>query len=171
LDPVEGYTSPDFQVAIGALPPVGLQEVARALSQALQSAGEQREDYWKNRVQPFWQQIWPKSRELVSNSLSESLALLAIAAGGEFPVAEAAVADWLRPIEHPHYVVHQLHASGLCVRFPETALHMLNTVLGDQPWAPGELGPCLEEIGQAKPGLRKDYRHQQLAAYVRRRGS
>jgi uncharacterized membrane protein YfcA len=39
LDPVEGYTSADFQAAIAALPHEGLQEVARALSQALESAG------------------------------------------------------------------------------------------------------------------------------------
>jgi hypothetical protein len=131
LDPVEGYTSADFQAAIGALPHEGLQEVARALAQALESAGEQREDYWKNRVQPFWQQVWPKSRGLESNSIAESLALLCIAAGGAFPSALAAVVDWLRPIEQPHYVVHKLHASGLCARFPVAALRLLDALLTD----------------------------------------
>jgi hypothetical protein len=146
LDPGEGYTSADFQAAIGVLPHEGLQEAARALSQALESAGEQREDYWKNRVQLFWQQVWPKSRDLASNSIAESLALLCIAAGGEFPSAVAAVVDWLRPVEHPHNVVHQLHASGLCARFPEAALRLLDAILTDQPWAPGELVQCLEAI-------------------------
>src|SRR5215211_831019 len=42
LNPGENYTSKDFQTAISALPQEGLQEVARALSQALESAGEQR---------------------------------------------------------------------------------------------------------------------------------
>jgi hypothetical protein len=171
LDPVEGYSSADFQAAIGALPQEGLQEVARALSQALQSAGEQREGYWKNRVQPFWQQVWPKSRDLQSNSVAESLALLCIAAGGEFPSALAAVVDWLRPIEHPHYVVHQLHASGLCARFPEAALRLLEAILTDQPWAPSELGQCLEAIVQATPDLLKDHGHRRLAEYARRHGN
>jgi len=93
--------------------------VAQALSQALEGAGEQREDYWKNRVRPFWQEVWPKSRNLASNSIAESLAVLSIAAGGEFPSALAAVVDWLRPIEHLHYVVHKLDESGLCARFPK----------------------------------------------------
>jgi hypothetical protein len=147
-----------------------LQEVAQAVSQALGGAGAQREDYWKNRVQPFWQQIWPKSRDLVSSGISESLAILCIVGGEAFPSVLAAIADWLRPIEHPHYVVHQLHESGLCDRFPEASLRLLNAILEDQFWAPRELQDCLEAIAQGKPTLREDHRYQRLAEYIRRRG-
>jgi hypothetical protein len=167
LDPVEGYTSADFRTAIGTLPQEGLQEVARALSQALEGAGEQREDYWKNRVQPFWQDVWPKSRELASNSIVESLAVLSIAAGEEFPSALAAVADWLRPIEHPHYVVRELHESELCARFPDAALRLVDAIVTDQPWAPSEVVKCLEAIAQAMPRLRSDRRYRRLAEYAR----
>jgi hypothetical protein len=170
LDSAEGYTSTDFRTAVGTLPQEGLQEVAQALSQALEGAGEQREDYWKNRVRPFWQEVWPKSRDLASNSIAESLAVLSIAANGEFPSALAAVVDWLRPIEHPHYVVHELDESGLCARFPETALRLLDAIVTDQPWAPRELVKCLEAIAQAIPGLRKDNRYLRLAEYARRHG-
>jgi hypothetical protein len=170
LDPVEDYTSTGFRTAVGTLPQEGLQDVAQALSQALEGAGEQREDYWKNRVRPFWQEVWPKSRNLASNSIAESLAVLGIAAGGEFPSALAAVVDWLRPIEHPHYVVHKLDESGLCARFPEAALRLLDAIVTDQPWPPRELLKCLEAIAQAMPGLRKDNRYQRLAEYARRHG-
>ncbi|MCS3498667.1 hypothetical protein M2189_002374 [Bradyrhizobium japonicum] len=169
LDPPEGYTSKDFQDAVGALPDEGLQEVVQALSQALGGAGAQREDYWKDRVQLFWQQVWPKFRDLASNSLSESLAIMCIAGGDAFPSVLAAIADWLRPIEHPHYAVHQLHTSGLCARFPEASLRLLAAILADQFWAPRELTDCLEAIAQAKPPLRKDHRFQRLSEYARRR--
>ncbi|GAL20066.1 hypothetical protein JCM19235_4266 [Vibrio maritimus] len=59
LGPTEGYTVDEFRAAIGALPKEGLEESAQAISQALEGAAEQREDYWKNRAQRFWQQIWP----------------------------------------------------------------------------------------------------------------
>ncbi|MBR0871381.1 SIR2 family protein [Bradyrhizobium tropiciagri] len=170
LDPVEGYTSTDFRTAIGILPQEGLHEVARALSQALEGAGEQREDYWKNRVCPFWQEVWPKSRNLASDSIAESLALMSIAAGKEFPSALAAVTDWMRPVEHPHYVVHRLQESGLSARFPEAALRLLDVILTDQPWAPSELPQCLEAIAKAMPSLQRDRRHQRLAEYARRHG-
>jgi hypothetical protein len=170
LDPVEGYTSADFQAAIVALPQEGLEEVAQALVHALESAGEQREDYWKNRIIPFWQQVWPRSRDFASNNVARSLAFLCIAAGSEFSSAVDLVADWLFPIEHLDYVVHKLNESGLCARFPETALRLLNAILNDQSLAPQELMQCLEAIAKAKPPLQKDRRHQRLFEYARRRG-
>lgn len=170
LGPTEGYTVEEFQSAIGALPQEGLEESAQALSQALEGAADQREVYWKNRVQPLWQQIWPKSRDLVTPRIANSLIRLAIAARGEFPAALAAVQDWLQPIEHPDYLIHLLHESGLCRRFPAEALLLLNAVIADQQWAPRELGQCLDEIEQAAPQLAHDARHLRIREYSRRRG-
>ena len=170
LTPLDSYTAQDFQAAIGSLPQEGLNEAARALVQALEAAGEQREEYWRNRIQPFWHDIWPKSRDLASNSIAESLALLTIAARGEFPAALPAVIDWLSPLEHPHFVVHRLHESEMAKRFPVDALRLLDAVIDDQPWAPRELGECLSAISQASPELLQDRRYQRLAEYARQQG-
>lgn len=170
LGPTEGYTVDEFRSAIGALPQDGLEESAQALSQALEGAADQREDYWKNRVLPFWQQVWPKSRDLATPRIAESLTRLIIAARGKFPAALAAVQDWLQPIEDPDYVVHLLHESGLCSRFPTEALHLLDSIIRDQPWAPGDLGKCLADISQAMPALDSDHRYQRLFEYGRQRG-
>jgi hypothetical protein len=169
LDPVDTYTSQDFQAAIGALPQEGLHESAQALAQALEGAGEQREEYWKNRILPFWQNIWPKSRELASNGISESLARLTIAARNEFPSALSIVMDWLQPVEYPDYIVHRIHESGLPERFPRDSLLLLTAILKDQPWLPRELGQCLDAISKAAPELLQDHRYQRLAEYFRRR--
>lgn len=169
LEPFDGYTAEDFRSAIGELPQKGLQESAQALSQALEGAGEQREEYWRNRVRPFWQRIWPKSRDLATPSIAESLMRLSIAAGAEFPAALTAVQDWLRPIEHPHSVVHRLHESALSGAFPADALRLLSLVIDDQPWAPRELRQCLDAMVRAEPGLVHDPRYQRLLEYSRRR--
>ena len=158
LGPTEGYTVEEFRSAIGALPQEGLEESAQALSQALEGAADQREDFWKNRVQPFWQQIWPKSRELATPRIVESLMRLAIAARNEFPAAWDAVKDWVQPIQYPNSVVCLLAESGLCRQFPEQALQFLNALIDNQPWAPESLGQCLEEIKQAKPCLEQKNR-------------
>ncbi|MEQ9905932.1 anti-phage defense-associated sirtuin Dsr1 [Pectobacterium aroidearum] len=170
LGPTEGYTVEEFRSAIGALPQEGLEESAQALSQALEGTADQSEDYWKNRAQPFWQQIWPKSRGLATPRISESLTRMVIAARGEFPVALTAVQDWLQPIEHPYYVVHLLHESGMCTRYPADALSLLNAVIVDQQWGPQELGQCLDQIVQADTQLEQDARYQRLREYSRRRG-
>jgi hypothetical protein len=170
LGPTEGYTIDEFRSALGSLPQEGLEEAAQALSQALEGAGDQREDYWQNRAHPFWQQIWPKSRDLPTPRIAESLTRLVIAARGEFPAALAAVQDWLQQIEHPHYVVHLLYESGLCSRYPLDALNLLDAVIADQQWPPQEFGQCLDEIRQAAPPLAQDTRYQRLHEYVRKRG-
>ena len=170
LGPTEGYTVDEFRSAIGELPQEGLEESAQALSQALEGAADQREDYWRNRAQPFWQQIWPKSRDLATPRIAEYITRLAIAARGEFPAALAAVQDWLQPIEHPHYIVHLLHESDLCRQFPLEALLLLNAVIADQQWAPRELGQCLDEIEQVASNLAQDARYLRLREYSRKRG-
>lgn len=171
LDPVDSYTAKDFRVAFAALPPDGLRESAQALVQALEAAGEQREDYWANRIQPFWQGIWPKSLSLTSNAIAESLARLSIAARGHFPAALIAVLDWLQPIEHPNFVVRRLHESRLSERFPEDALRLLDAIIGNQPWVPRELIQCLTAISRAASPLLQDHRYKRLAEYARRRSN
>lgn len=170
LSVTEGYTVTEFRSTFGSLPQEGLEKSAQALSQALQGAADQREAYWKNRVQPFWQHVWPKSRDLATPRIAESLARLVIAARGEFSAAFAAIQDWLKPIEHPNNVVRLLHESGLCSRFSIDALQLLNAVIADQQWAPQELGQCLDEIVKATPSLAKDARYLRLLEYSRRRG-
>jgi hypothetical protein len=170
LEPVDGYTAEEWRSAIAALPQEGLQESAQALVQALKGAADQREEYWKNRIQPLWQDVWPKSRDLATPGISESLAQLCIAAGPEFPVALNAVLDWLQPIEHHHYIIHLLHESRLCSRFPIDALRLLAKIVSDQPWGAPELGQCLDLIVQADPRSAQDPNYQRLREYARRRG-
>ncbi|MBN6727510.1 anti-phage defense-associated sirtuin Dsr1 [Burkholderia multivorans] len=169
LSPSDGYTADEFRAAIGALPQEGLEECAQAILQALEGAADQREDYWKNRIQPFWQHVWPKSRSLATPRIAESLTRLIIAARAEFPAALAAVQDWLQPIEHPHYVIHLLHESGLGARFPTDVLHLLDAVIADQQLSPRELAKCLDAILQAAPRLEQDVRYRRLREYSRRR--
>lgn len=169
LGPTEGYSVEEFRSAIGSLPQDGLEDAAQALFQALEGAAEQREDYWKNRVEPLWQNIWPKSRDLATPRIADSLARLVIAARSEFRSALYAVRDWLQPLEHPDYIVQLLLESGLCKQYPGDALAFLDMLIADQIWAPRELVRCLEEIEAADHALGQDPRTLRLREYSRRR--
>lgn len=171
LDPGDTFTIAQLATAIRGLPADGLRESAQTLVRAQEGAGNQREDYWKNRVLPFWEKIWPKSNAQALSTNAESLARLCIATGGEFPSAMAAVGNWLRVVQHPDYVIHRLQESGLSARFPEDALRLLFTILGDQPsWLPQELRQCLDAIGQAAPNLRQDHRFMRVDDLARKFG-
>lgn len=169
LGPTEGYEVEDFRTAIGTLPQDGLEEAAQSLYQAVESSGDQREDYWKNRVQPFWQQVWPKSRDLATPQIAKSLCRLIIATRNELPAALAVMQSWLQPIEHPSSIIRLLHESSLCKQFPMEALQLLNTVIHDQGWVGPNLKECLEEIALAAPQLEEDFKYQRLLNYARSR--
>jgi len=169
LGPTEGYEVADFRTAIGLLPQDGLEEAAQSLYQAVESSGDQREDYWKNRVQPFWQHVWPKSRDLATPQIAKSLCRLIIATRDEFPAALATVQSWLQPIEHPSYIIRLMHESGLCKQFPIEALQLLNTVISDQGWVGADLKKCLEGIILAKPQLEEDFKYKRLQNFARSR--
>jgi hypothetical protein len=168
LERPEGYSTEELRTALSALPQEGLEEAAYALVQALEGAADQREDYWRNRVQPFWQNIWPKSSHFITQSINESLSRLVIAARGEFPLALNAVKGWLQPIKHQYNVVRLLRESMLCIRYPSDALFFLNAVIDIQKVAPPDLVLCLQEIIQADPKLAQDARYIKLLEYTRR---
>ncbi len=166
LEFTDANEATDFQSAFNLLPKEGLQEVARTLSQALESAGEQRKDYWTNRVQPFWKKMWPKSLDRVSGDIAEPLALMIIAAGDQFSDAVDLVQGWLRPIKYPGHFLGRLQKSSLCAKFPIAALRLLNAVISNPQWPLPELGQCLTDISTARPDMQTDRRYQKLQEYV-----
>lgn len=172
LDPGDTFSVSELADAIRTLPSEGLREVAKTLAGALEGASDQREDYWKNRIQPFWETIWPKSNNRALDMNAASLARLCIAAGGEFPTAITTIGSWLRPADHPDYIVHKLYEAGLCARFPESALQLLNAVLASQlSWLPRELRQCLDAIAQGMPTLRDDRKFRRIDELARKFGS
>ncbi len=171
LDAGETFTKVELADATRSLPSDGLHSAAQALVRALEGAGEQRAEYWKNRVVPYLQSIWPKSRDRVTPGISESLGSLCIAAREVFPDAVMLLRHWLQPPEYPDYLVHRLHEEDLCRRFPETTLEFLDLLVRDgTPGLGIDLAPCLDALREADPKLESDGRFQRLWEYLRRYG-
>ena len=171
LDPGDTITNTELADATRSLPPDGLHDAAQALVTALEGAGDQRADYWTNRVAPYLHGIWPKTQANVSPAIAESLGHLCVAARDAFPEALALLRAWLQPLAHPDYLVHRLHEAGLCGMFPDPALDFLNSVIGDQTqWPPRDLATCLGAISTSVPELTADQRYERLMEYSRRYG-
>ena len=171
LDPGDTFTATELAIATRALPPGGLHDAAQALVRTLEGVGDQRADYWTNRVAPYLHAIWPKTRDNVTPAIAESLGRLCVAAQDAFPEALALVRAWLQPPADPDYLVHRLHEAGLCVNFPEQALDFLSLVIGDQTqWPPSDLDACLEAIRIAVPELEANASYERLMTISRRAG-
>lgn len=171
LEPGNTLSKAELAAATRSLPPDGLRSTAQALVRALEGSGEQRSEYWRNRVLPYLKSIWPRFRDVITPEMSESLARLCVAAGDAFPEAFEELKHSLQAIEHPDYIVHLLHDAKLSERFSEVALAFLSIVIGDSAqWPGGDLGDCLQAIRNAAPVLETDARFQRLMEYLRKHG-
>lgn len=170
LGPLDGFASTDFQVAFASLPHEGLYESARALTQALAGAGDQKREYWRHRVLPFWREVWPQSRMLMTPEISEALAELCVVADEDLPEALSTVYAWIRPVLHPDYVVNLLHEAKACTRFPTEALMLLDGLIDESSYPPSDLESCLEQIRIALPRIEEDGRFRRLREFQRSRG-
>ncbi|WCE89389.1 SIR2 family protein [Pseudomonas syringae pv. actinidiae] len=168
LDPRDTFTTFELAGAIHALPPEGLRYAANALVNALKGAGDQRLDYWVNRVAPYINKLWPKDQDIITPAIAEVLSRLCVAAGDAFPLALAILRRWLQPLAHPAPVVRMLCESGLSQKFPEEALTFLSLLIDEQiQWLPPDLSTCLEAIRSASPVLETDQRFEKIRIYLR----
>lgn len=170
VETLDGFQSSDFQCAMNALPIEAILHAAQAVLAALEGSGSNREQYWENRVQPFWQRVWPKAHDLASSKLAETLVFLSIAAQGKFPVVLQAVIGWLQPIEYPYYVVSKLNESGLCSQFPNETLDLLSRIVNGDSFLSEDLRQCLDTVSRECEGLVEDRRYKQLDTNLRIQG-
>lgn len=162
LDRGEKFSVRELSHVFQNLPPEGLDIAAATLARAQESAGEQREVYWDNRIVPFWKSIWPKSREVVSRNISKELARLSIASGSRFPDAISLMLPWLKPSQNPITIVHKLCNLKHCTNFPEEALNLLSVIVNESSWITNELEDCLNKIKASNPKLTQDPKFHRL---------
>jgi hypothetical protein len=167
LDPADVFGRSEIQTAIRLLPQDGLEHCARALVQALGGAGDQRAEYWSNRVRPFVEKMWPKTTIAAPKLFTEQFAKLALSAGESFPEAFAVVKPWLVPIDYPYTVFSDLKQFDTCTRFPHEALNLLDLIIGEGVWPTSELVSCIDAIVKAAPVLSETEVFRRVDDYAR----
>ena len=163
LDPADVFENEELADATRELPQEALHEAAGTLIRALDGAGDQRKEYWTNRVEPYLRNIWPKTSDRASSAIAEHFCRVCIAAREAFPIALEFIYPWLRALEQPDHIVDLLHEKEICRKFPHAALKLLDAIIdGTTQWAPRDLKECLEDIRNAEGGLENDPRFQRL---------
>ncbi len=171
LEPVDVFCPAKYATAMTALPPEGHGHAADALFRAVDSAGDRREEYWRNRAVPWLKNIWPQ-RTNDSEETSNALGQACIAAGDAFPDALAQVKPWLLKLQYPDGIVtHALHEAGMGCRFPCAALELLDKVVDDEAVLYSrKIRDVLLTVRAAAPAFAYDRRFRRLADIVRKSG-
>ena len=171
LDPWDVFDNEELARATRGLPQEGVKAAVAALAGAIDGAGDQRADYWKNRVEPYLTKIFPNIQDSVSPAISEKFGHVCISAGNAFPGALRQLREWLQSVKYPEHLVHRLHEAGLCGRFPKQALEFLDLTIEDGPqYPPSDLRECLRAIRSADPKLESDRPFRRLRDYHRKFG-
>jgi len=171
LDSNEIFKPIELAEAVEVLPEEGLRNVAQGLTNAVTGAGEQREEYWCNRVKPFLLKVWPKSRERATPMIAQHLCLLCIATQDAFSEAFEKLQYWLQPIEYPEHIVRKLEKSGLSRTYPADALGLLDRIISNNiRRPPGKLKDCLDGIRESWPELETDERYKRLSVLLKKHG-
>jgi len=171
LELFEPFKAEEIQYTTSLLPVEGLHTVTTTLVRALQDADDRKVEYWANRVKPYLRSIWPKDIVLYDDRVRVNLGRVCIAADGAFPEALEIIGPWLARVSNTHLLTIELEKSGLCNRFPDQSLRLLDLMLGETETFPDEHAlRCLQEIGQAKPMLKDLDSFNRIRHYFMRLG-
>ena len=120
---------------------------------------------------PYLKSTWPRTTDITSRAIAESLARLSLAAGSEFPQAYTRVRPWMKPIAFPDQLVRRIHESGICADSPEPALDLLRKIMDHNAQCPRtDLEECLKALRTADPSLEEAPRFVWLVDYLRQHG-
>ena len=150
-------SSKELRDVFSKLPAKYLNTVTETLFRALQGAGEQQEEYLKNRVIPFVKNFWPSKPEARTQITFRNFAQMAAVSRKGFEDAFACFKNYLGPTEDFSYLLHLLEDGDLAADHPSEILAVLNaTIPQDVPYLYGGLGPLLGFIEGANPALATD---------------
>jgi hypothetical protein len=168
LEREESFTNDEFATATARLPPDGLAQAARILADGLQSVGDRRLEYWNNRVKPYLHAIWPKTKDARTLAVSTQIAELIVAAGDAFPDALQMLQSWIMRSDDTSSTLHSLHESGICTKFSEQALDLIDRLVPDNSrWNSNILKTNIVVIRNANQALAQDHRFLRLETIVR----
>lgn len=138
---------------------------AQTMSNAMEGAADKSAIYWKEVWYPFFQAVWPKRNDKISQETAGRFAEVCVDAGEAFPHAVETLKDYLVPIQWPDFVVDKLKEKDLHKNFPSEALEFLSRIVGIGTEYPGsELRVVLQEIGEKDPKVRKRSAFRRLSA-------
>jgi hypothetical protein len=168
LEPADVFGPGELRTATRLLPPEGLQAGAEMLVRAQEGSGDKKPEYWRNRIRPYLDSVWPKTETSRTPEVSKDFARLCIATGDAFPEAVQRLRPWLQPIQDYGYLVNMLAQTDSCRRFPAQALDWLASVIDTNcQWTPPELRNCLDDIKTADPALADSTEFKRLHTYFR----
>ena len=119
--------------------------------------------FWHDTLASFFDNVWPKEREFLDVSLTDSFIGLVIAAGDEFPAALKRLNPYMVPFDGGSHGLCFISSSQAPENFPDDVLSLLWKVCGpDSRGIFYMLSDIIDRLTKADPKLEVDRRMQWL---------
>ena len=133
------------------------------LEQWISDKNTDGELFWRDTLVLFFENVWPKEREFLDVSLTDSFIGLVIAAGDEFPAALKRLKPYMVPFDGGSHGLHFISSSQAPEKFPDDVLSLLWKVCGpDSRGTFYMLSDIIDRLTKADPRLEVDRRMQWL---------
>ncbi len=166
------FNAEELRAATKALSPKGLALCLSTVHQSLKAAGDQRRNFWENRIKYYLNDIFPK--DVLDVDISDQFSRICVSSNDLFPEALDYLNKWLQPLNINRFSISisTMHDLNLCARFPMEALEFLDLTVSTESgsWPPLKLKECLSQLVTTKPELETDPRYVKLHNYLRQRG-
>jgi hypothetical protein len=166
------FTYTELRPILRGLDAGGRIEIARTIGRQIEQSADDNAAYWRNRVAPWIENVWPKELALVVDGTSKALALAVVAAGEAFEEAVDLVLKYIGPVAEPGIVIHKLKTTSLNARsliqvYPEAALILVDRLISDVArWAMPEWREVLDAIVAAAPQLQESVEYRRVHTYL-----
>jgi len=158
---IDGFTSSEFRNVIDRIPQTKKNKIFTYVRQFKGNSNEL--EFWENRVEPFWEHVWPKDRSYLSSEVSESLVNLIISSEKRFERGVQLFSDWLEPMQYVATSLKKIIQNNYSTEFPEESLALLYKITNDESFVDeNKLKTCLLAIKNARPALENDLRYKKL---------
>lgn len=119
--------------------------------------------FWRDKLLPFFDDVWPKERGFLDASLTDSFIGVVIAAGNEFPAALKRLKPYMVPFDGGSHGLHYISSSQAPKTFPEDVLSLLWRTCGpDSGGTFYNMAEIIDRLIKAEPKLEVDRRLQWL---------
>jgi len=149
----------------------GLVESINALTREIESDDTQAKDYFRNRIGPFFKNIWPNGRkDSLTSEISEAAANFCVRSGDNFhKVMQLPITKWLIPFPHPVYIITFIYDEKLCTKFPDDSLTLLSLIVDEinlHSLYKDRLRKCLNAIQESDNKLAESPEFKKLSELI-----
>ena len=130
------YEAKDKQIIIRNQGIKGLKVCAKFIYGSIKNIelAEQKDTYWKNKIEPFFREIWPKDKEFKNATISFDLVRACLQTTQQFSQAFSKISPLLNKLEKTmiKYIIPDInHYEYICCERNESLLMLLEQIIPD----------------------------------------